>query len=91
MTKAEIEAIRNRSRAGKSGPWVTDFAEMAKKTVVRRLSKMLPLSSEIMRHVEADDDQFKMRNVTPTAPSFVLPTLTNDAEIPAIETQEDSP
>ena len=33
----------------------------------------------------------KMRNVTPTAPSFVLPTLTNDAEIPAIETQEDSP
>lgn len=91
MTKAEVEAIRNRSRAGKSGPWVTDFAEMAKKTVVRRLSKMLPLSSEIMRHVEADDDQFKMRNVTPTAPSFVLPTLTNDAEIPAIETQEDSP
>lgn len=91
MTKAEVEAIRNRSRAGKSGPWVTDFVEMAKKTVVRRLSKMLPLSSEIMRHVEADDDQFKMRNVTPAAPSFVLPTLTNDAEIPAIETQEDSP
>lgn len=91
MTKAEVEAIRNRSRAGKSGPWVTDFAEMAKKTVVRRLSKMLPLSNEIMRHVESDDDQFKMRNVTPTAPSFVLPTLTNDAEIPAIETQEDSP
>ena len=75
MTKAEVEAIRNRSRSGKNGPWVTDFGEMAKKTVVRRLSKMLPLSSEIMSAVERDDDQFKMRNVTPVAPSFVLPQI----------------
>jgi len=90
MTKKEVEGIRARSRSGKAGPWVTDFAEMAKKTVVRRLSKMLPLSSEIMKHVERDDDQFKMRNVTPSAPSFALPTLTNEptieAESPAVET-----
>jgi recombination protein RecT len=71
MTMAEVEAIRARSRSGNSGPWQTDFVEMAKKTVVRRLSKMLPLSSEIMRHVEADDTQFTMRNVT-KVPSFVL-------------------
>jgi recombination protein RecT len=75
MTKAEVESIRARSRSGKSGPWVTDFGEMAKKTVVRRLSKMLPLSSEIIRHVERDDDQFTMRNVTPPAPSFALPSI----------------
>ena len=95
MTKAEVEGIRNRSRAGKSGPWVTDFAEMAKKTVVRRLSKMLPLSSEIFRHVERDDDQFQMRNVTPSAPSFILPTLANEpaieAETAGTETEEGSP
>ena len=95
MTKAEVEGIRNRSRAGKSGPWVTDFAEMAKKTVVRRLSKMLPLSSEIFRHVERDDDQFQMRNVTPSAPSFILPTLTNEpaieAETAGTETEEGAP
>ena len=93
MTKAEVEAIRNRSRSGKNGPWVTDFGEMAKKTVVRRLSKMLPLSSEIFRHVERDDDQFQMRNVTPAAPSFVLPQLTHEPTIeaentPAIPTVE---
>lgn len=75
MTKKEVEAIRARSRSGTSGPWVTDFGEMAKKTVVRRLSKMLPLSSEIIRHVERDDDQFQMRNVTPSAPSFILPQI----------------
>jgi len=59
MTKDEVEAIRKRSRAGKSGPWVTDWGEMAKKTVVRRLSKMLPLSSEIMDYVSADDALYR--------------------------------
>ncbi len=66
MTRDEVEGIRKRSRAGTSGPWITDWAEMAKKTAVRRLSKMLPLSSEIMSHVEKDDAQFAMRNVTPS-------------------------
>lgn len=81
MTKDEVEAIRARSRAGKSGPWVTDWAEMAKKTAVRRLSKMLPLSSEIMEHVQRDDDQFGMRNVTPReAPSFMLPAAETQPE-----------
>jgi len=56
MTKAEVEAIRKRSRAGQSGPWVSDWSEMAKKTAVRRLSKMLPLSSEIAQALEKDDD-----------------------------------
>lgn len=75
MTTKEIEAIRSRSRSGNNGPWKTDWAEMAKKTAVRRLSKMLPLSSEIMQHVERDDDQFAMRNVTPEKPSFKLPEV----------------
>ena len=38
MTTAEVEGIRDRARA-KSGPWVTDFGEMAKKTALRRLAK----------------------------------------------------
>lgn len=72
MTHEEVEAIRKRSKAGTSGPWISDWAEMAKKTAVRRLSKMLPLSSEVMDHVTRDDDQFDgFRNVTP-APK-VLP------------------
>jgi recombination protein RecT len=56
MTMAEVEAIRNRSKAKNSGPWVTDFGEMAKKTVFRRLAKMLPLSPEFRDAVERDDD-----------------------------------
>src|SRR5574343_583266 len=47
MSRAEIDAIRTRSRASKSGPWVTDFGEMVRKTVVRRLFKYLPVSVEM--------------------------------------------
>lgn len=46
MSIKDVEKIRNRSKAKNSGPWVTDFNEMAKKTVFRRHSKWLPISSE---------------------------------------------
>lgn len=46
MSKQQIDAIRDRSRASRNGPWVTDYEEMARKTVVRRLFKYLPVSCE---------------------------------------------
>lgn len=52
MTKAEVDAIRARSKASGSGPWVTDYNEMGKKTVIRRLAKMLPLSVELASALE---------------------------------------
>ena len=67
MSKADVEAIRRRSRAGNAGPWVTDFNEMAKKTVFRRASKWVPLSPEIRSVVEADDTADEPVNVTPKA------------------------
>jgi len=54
MTRREVEAVRSRSKSADSGPWVTDFAEMGRKTVVRRLCKYLPLSPELARALEAD-------------------------------------
>lgn len=56
MTKREIDGIRNRSKAGTSGPWVSDYAEMAKKTVFRRASKWLPLSAEMVEAFDRDHD-----------------------------------
>jgi len=47
MSREEIEAVRERSRAADSGPWVTDTVEMAKKTAIRRLCKLLPLTPEV--------------------------------------------
>jgi recombination protein RecT len=68
MTRDEVEGIRKRSRAGNSGPWVSDFDEMAKKTVFRRASKWLPLSPEIQDAIRTDEDRefAQARNVTPT-------------------------
>ena len=57
MTFEEIESIRNRSRAGQSGPWKTDWCEMAKKTVFRRATKWLPLSPELVDAFEGDEDR----------------------------------
>jgi recombination protein RecT len=55
MTRDEIEGIKARSKAGNSGPWVTDPAEMAKKTALRRLCKYLPLEPEIAAAIEGVD------------------------------------
>jgi recombination protein RecT len=66
MSRAEIDEIKNKSRAGKSGPWVSNYGEMAKKTAFRRLTKWLTLSPEIMDAVSAaEKTEFEgLRNVT---------------------------
>ena len=55
MTKGEVDRIRQRSRAGQSGPWSTDYAEMAKKTVLRRLMKIAPCSAELQTALALDE------------------------------------
>lgn len=59
LTAEEVEAVRQRSRAGNSGPWRTDWCEMAKKTAIRRLAKLLPGSDALDRALEADDRQYE--------------------------------
>lgn len=55
MTIKEIEAIHQRSKAKDSGPWKTDWNEMAKKTVFRRHSKWLPVESEKLQEALSKD------------------------------------
>lgn len=52
----EIEAIRKRSKSANNGPWVTDYDEMAKKTVVRRGAKYVPMSTEARDALEREDE-----------------------------------
>lgn len=65
MSRAEVEKVRKQSKAGSSGPWVTHFDEMAKKTVIRRLFKYLPVSIEAARAVEVDERADRGEAVTP--------------------------
>ncbi|WP_378210041.1 recombination protein RecT [Anoxybacteroides rupiense] len=55
MPKEEIEKRRKRSKAANAGPWVTDYEEMAKKTVIRHMWKYLPISIEIQQQAAQDE------------------------------------
>lgn len=55
MTKREIDAIRASSKAGQHGPWKEHYPEMMKKTLIRRLTKMLPMSVEFADAIDKED------------------------------------
>lgn len=55
MTIEDVNRIRAISRSGSSGPWKDHYEEMAKKTVIRRLSKSLPLSADADEVIRRDD------------------------------------
>lgn len=57
MSRAEVDAIRARSRAANNGPWVTDWIQMALKTVTRRLCKTLPLTAQAKEHIALDEER----------------------------------
>lgn len=56
MDKSAIEKVRAVSRAGKSGPWVQWWDEMARKTVFRRMSKWLPMDAEAEDLMRRDEE-----------------------------------
>lgn len=58
MNKQQVEKVRAVSRAGKSGPWVQWWEEMARKTVLRRLAKRLPMSTDLDDALMDEDESF---------------------------------
>ena len=78
----EVYGIRDRSEAWKrsqSGPWKTDFAEMAKKTALRRLFKTLPRTDERRMsrlaaaiHLSNENEGFEPILTTPNAGQYTV-------------------
>jgi recombination protein RecT len=65
MSLDEIEKVRNVSRAKDAGPWASWYEEMARKTVLRRLMKRLPSSTDIDQLVENDNENYDLKQVKP--------------------------
>jgi len=72
MSRGQIEQVRAVSKAKDDGPWVAWYDEMARKTIIRRLSKRLPMSTDIERVIRRDDEMYDLsRQATTTARSGV--------------------
>jgi recombination protein RecT len=86
MTVAEVEAHRDRYvRVAPDSAWSTNFIEMALKTVLRRLCRLLPASTELTRAIALDA---QVRHGEPQN----LATLVAGSEEVAIDVpQEDEP
>jgi recombination protein RecT len=94
MERWEVDRIRQRSKSKNNGPWVTDYDEMAKKTVFRRLSKHLPLSdNDFSRALEADNRDYDMSAsvAAPAGPADDLNAALDGEIIHEAEVVEDGP
>lgn len=99
MSLPEIKKVQAVSRA-KTGPWQEWFDEMAKKTVIRRLSKRLPMSTDLEKTIHADDELYALEPAKKEAPQktksdrlskIVESTALPAADAPLMETKFHSP
>lgn len=88
MSKEDIDKVRASSRAKDGAAWTDWYSEMGKKTVIRRLAKRLPLSSDLEAVVTGEDDlyEFKdsvvteeIKDVTPKDTKLAKPSRLKDA------------
>lgn len=79
MSLEEIEKVRAVSRAKESGPWVAWWSEMARKTVMRRLAKRLPMSTDLEEQVFARDE-----TLAPEKSAPALTVIEGETQQPAL-------
>jgi recombination protein RecT len=79
MTKKEVDAIRDRGR--RNPVWDSDYSEMARKTLVRRIAKYLPLSPDVAdaMTIEHDNDSSFVTSARPD-PAKYMALAAADAE-----------
>ena len=91
QTRQQVEAFKNRySPAANCGPWVSNFSEMAKKTVLKHLLKNFgPLTSEVASALKADSLNYQGNRCGYDVPNLqteiVLPLKADEEPAPAKE------
>ena len=93
MSKAEIEKCRRQSKAKNASPWSTFWSEMAKKTVIRRLCKSIPIDMdarareefETGTEIETDSYEISKKEVEEQTASVPFVVQDDIPEIPEME------
>lgn len=67
MSVGEVEKIRQSSKAANAGPWVNHWGEMARKTVLKRLAKRLPTSTDVDQVIDSDNEAAGFGSDAPAA------------------------
>jgi len=86
MDRVELEEVRNSSQGyqnarkynSSDSPWISNFDEMCRKTVIRRLFKYLPVSVEVTRAANLDEHADRGQRQETDIDHLLLP-----AEVPA--------
>ena len=86
QTRQQIETFKNRySPAANCGPWVSNFSEMAKKTVLKHLLKNFgPLTSEVAIALKADSLNYQGNKC-----GYDVPNLQTEIILPALKSEEE--
>lgn len=89
MTIGDVERIRQKSKSKDNGPWVTDYEQMVRKTLIRRMANYLPMSVELEAALQVDSAVTEGKGATIDA-DFVVTEQPEgpgvaDPEPPAIE------
>lgn len=98
LTADEVKKVQNVSR-GKNGPWSGPFAsEMWKKTAIKRLSKRLPMSTDLEFTMKADDDLYDLeppqdeqpiKEVDNSSPQRLNKLMADEAQSDVIEVYDE--
>lgn len=83
MTRDEIEHTRSVSRARDGNAWKDWYGEMCRKTVVRRGSKSVPLSSDLAQIIEREDQwvDVELRDVAKEEINPLNDSIVTDVEV----------
>ena len=86
QSRQQIEAFKNRySPAANCGPWVSNFSEMAKKTVLKHLLKNFgPLTAEVASALKADSLNYQGNKC-----GYDVPNLQTEIVLPALKSEEE--